>query len=66
MGTQHEVANSQFLAEGVAEVSQETIPEGKFKPLWDKEAIAPLPTAPAKTSFGDKLIQGTVLCSPTP
>mgnify|MGYP006155267663 CR=1 FL=1 len=47
--------HSEQVARGLNDIAHGRIPEGKFKPLWDKEAIAPLPTAPAKTSFGDKL-----------
>ena len=41
--------HSEQVARGLNDIAHGRIPEGKFKPLWDKEAIAPLPTAYQKS-----------------
>ena len=47
--------HSEQVARGLNDIAHGRIPEGKFKPLWDKEAITPLGSLPSKPSFSDKL-----------
>ena len=47
--------HSEQVARGLNDIAHGRIPEGKFKPLWDKEAITPLGSLPSKPSFSDRL-----------
>jgi hypothetical protein len=46
---------SQFLAEGVAEVSQETIPEGKFSYLYPPTMLQPPPKLPKDAVWSETM-----------